>query len=250
FRRGTSPATAAFRAPVDGSPRTPRGPAKAGPRSCLDQNGLVAALLAVAVVLALVLVVRLAVMVTMVAGPWEPEEQQLPTLADKGQRAMHFLLDGERVRLDVDEERALAEELRRVDDAARLPGPPQALRRARVHVGWALVGGLIHTSDDVRIADALQVVRPDARRCARADRVLVLRTRVLLEEQEILRRLDVVGLGDPATGPRAGRAAHVAVDQDREALDLRRILGVEHHLEEAAVRPRAHRPRRAAGEPR
>src|SRR4029450_3937518 len=160
FRRGTSPATAAFRAPVDGSPRTPRGPAKAGPRSCLDQKGLVAALLAVAVVLALVLVVRLAVMVTMVAGPWEPEEQQLPTLADKGQRAMHFLLDGERVRLELDEERP---------DAARLPGPPQALRRARVHVGWALVGGLIHTSDDVRIADALQVVRPDARRCARAD---------------------------------------------------------------------------------
>src|SRR4029450_4007037 len=45
-----------------------RGPASAGPRNCLDQNGLVAALLAVAVVLGLVLVVVLALGIAMPAA--------------------------------------------------------------------------------------------------------------------------------------------------------------------------------------
>src|SRR5215213_5607801 len=186
---------------------------------------------------------------TVVARVRETEEQELAALADEGKRAALLLLHRVRMRLDVREERALAEVLRRIDDAARLPGAPQPFRRVGIDVSRTLVGRLVHAGYHVRSAAPLEVVRPDPSSRAHSDRVLVLGARILLEKEEIPRRFDIVRLVDQVDRAGAGCTAGVAVDQDRQALDLGRILAVEDHLEDAPVRPRSHSPTGPALEP-
>src|SRR5215207_11518397 len=176
-----------------------------------------------------------------VSGTWNAQEQQLAalTLVREAVVALDadLLLDDERAGLDIDQEGSLPEELRRVHDAARLPRPGGSLGGDSILVRRALVCRLVDPSDDERRAAPLQVVRPDPSRGAGPERVLVVAARVLLPQQQVIRRLDVVRLVDQVERPGAGGAARVTVDQDREAGHLLRILAVEDHLEDPAVRP-------------
>src|SRR5215210_4012028 len=160
--------------------------------------------LAAAAPLAVALAVLVAAVVAVVAGARDMQQEKLPALALVGGIGANFLLDHQRAGLHVHEERALAEVLRRVDDPAGLPATRKRPRGAGVDVRRALVGRLIDPRDDERSAATLQVVRPDPRRRAGAQRVLVVAARILLEEHEVLRRLDVVGLVDEVDGPGAG----------------------------------------------
>ncbi len=160
-------------------------------------------------------------------------------------------------RLDRHEVRAVAEELRRVDDAARLPvaeprcrGGVHIVSHAVTGTARVLVECLVHLDDrdlrEIRVHGAQRHL-PDARRSlvgAAWKVVLVGRARVLgNEEAAVHRRLDVVRLVDLVEGscrvvPESAGAHVVALDEDRD-VRVERVADacrVEHELVDAPVR--------------
>src|SRR5215217_672487 len=139
-------------------------------------------------------------------------------------------------RLNVEQERAWAERIRRVHDAARLP---RSLPRGRVTC-------LVDLRRDAQ-CPAGEVVAPDTGRRPRGVRggVLVLAPGVLLEEDAGAGGLDVVRIVDERRVARARRTERVALDEDRQAEDVRLVGRVEHQLEDPTVRERAGGPRGA-----
>ena len=94
--------------------------------------------------------------------------------------------------------------------------PAGALVVEGVLVGRPFVGRLVDPGDDERRAARLQVVAPEASSRAGTERVLVVAARVLLEEQEVARRLDVVRLMDQVDRPEpAAPRASPSIRTDR-----------------------------------
>src|SRR5215218_2230050 len=142
----------------------------------------------------------------------DAEQQQLAALALERERSDLLHVHQDRVRLDVEQERAWAERIRRVHDAARLP---RSLPRGRVTC-------LVDLRRDAQ-CPAGEVVAPDTGRRPRGVRggVLVLAPGVLLEEDAGAGGLDVVRIVDERPVARARRTERVALDEDRQAEDVR-----------------------------